>query len=64
MHCQFGEMEHATEESSGTGDAMPRYDAGSETTERKTRSPEGHGGRQDQVAEQSNRKVLCRFLRK
>ena len=50
-------MEHATEESSGTGEAMSRYDAGSESIERKTRSSEGHGGRQDQVAEQSNGNV-------
>ena len=59
MYCQFGEMKHATEESSGAGEAKSRYDdAGSETIGRKTRSSEGHGGRQDQVAEQSNRKVL------
>ena len=58
MQCQFGEMDHASEESSGAGEAMSRYDAESEIVERKTRSFEGHGGRQDQVAEQSNRKVL------
>ena len=28
---------------------MSRYDAGSETVERKTRSSQGHGGRQDQL---------------
>ena len=57
-YCQLGEMEHVTEESSGAGEAMSRYDAGREILERKTRSSEGHGGRQDQVAEESNRKVL------
>ena len=46
VHFQFGEMEHATEESSGTGEAMSRHDAGSETVQRKTSSSEGRGGRQ------------------
>ena len=29
-YCQLGEMEHVTEESSGAGEAMSRYDAGRE----------------------------------
>ena len=52
MHCQLGEMEHAVEEFSGAGKALSRHDAGSEATERNTRSSEEHGRRQDQVAEQ------------
>ena len=35
VYCQFGEMEHATEESVGTREAMSRCDAGSESCERR-----------------------------
>ena len=42
MHCQFREMKHAVEESSGAGKALSRHDAGSEAIERKTRSSAGH----------------------
>ena len=65
VHCQFGEMEHAIEESSGAGKAMSRHDARNEAIEWKTRSSDGHGGRQDQVAEQSDRKsTMNRSLRR
>ena len=35
---------------------MSRNDAGSETTERKTRSTEGHGRKQDQVQSRATEK--------
>ena len=38
MHCRSGQMERAVERSGGVGKKVSRYDAGSESIERKTRN--------------------------
>ena len=65
MYCQSGQMERAVERSGGVGKKVSEYEAISELTELKTRHIQRHGGRQNQVAEQSNGKsVTSKFLRR